>query len=146
MKFNMNVDVQINNGTLSLKDAKGGAVNYTPEQVVQKKVNMVTLGELSQLPKIKIARAFGYSTRKSYYDARKAILKGSIEEIIPKKSGPKTSRKRTKEIEILVIRLRFETDYNMYEITEHLNKIGFDISSRVVSQILSDYGLAKKKL
>jgi hypothetical protein len=140
----MNLDIQINNGTLTIRDAKGGTVSYTRDQVVQRKINMVTLGEVSQLPKIEIARAFGYSTRKSYYDAKDAVLKGPIEIIIPKKSGPNNPRKRTKEIEILVIRYRFETDYNMYEIAEHLNNLGFDISSRVVSQILSDYGLAKK--
>ena len=146
MKIDMNLEIKYKNGNLSIKDVKGGAVKYKDDQVVQRKVNMITLGELSKLPKLQIAKAFGYSTRKTYYDAKDAVLNGFIEDLIPQKSGPKSPRKRTRELEILVIRLRFETDYNMYEIAEHLKEQGFNISSRLVGQILADYGLSKKKL
>jgi len=112
---------------------------------VQKKVSMITLGELSDLPKQQIANAFGYSTRKSYYDIRDAVLNGSEKDLFPEKTGPKTAPKRTKELEIIVIKMRFETDYNMYEIAADLKSKGIDVGARIVGQILSDYGLAKKK-
>lgn len=146
MKIDMNLEIHFEDGTLSLRDAQGGRITYQRDQVVQRKVTMVTFGELSKIPKIEITRAFGYTTRKSYYDAKNAIIKGSIEDLMPKKSGPKSPGKRTQELEILVIRLRFETDYNMYKIADHLRKQGFDISSRLVGEILTDYGLSKKKL
>ncbi len=144
MRMDMNLEISFKNGTLSIKNVKGGTVDYQKDQVVQRKINMVTLGELSKRSKLEIAQAFGYSTRKTYYDAKNAILEGSIEDLIPKSSGPKSPRKRTQELEILVIRLRFETDYNMYEIADHLRERGFDISSRLVGDILTDYGLSKK--
>ncbi len=144
MKIDMNLEVQFENGTLFIRNAQGGSITYTKEQVVQRKINMVTLGELTKIPKLEIARAFGYTTRKSYYDAKNAILNGSIEDLIPKKSGPKRPRKRTRELEILVIQLRFETDYNMYEIADHLKNLGFNVSSRLVGEIIKDYGLSKK--
>ena len=46
----------------------------------------------------------------------------------------------------MVIKMRFETDYNMYEITEDLKSKGIDVGSRIVGQILFDYGSAKKTL
>jgi repressor of nif and glnA expression len=32
----------------------------------------------------------------------------------------------------------------MYEIADELNKKGFNVSSRLVSKVLADYGLSKK--
>ncbi len=145
MKMNMNFDVSIIDGNLVLTDKEGGIITFSKDQTVQKKVSMVTLGELSDLPKQQIANAFGYSTRKSYYDIRDAVLNGSEKDLFPEKTGPKTAPKRTKELEIIVIKMRFETDYNMYEIAADLKSRGIDVGARIVGQILSDYGLAKKK-
>lgn len=135
-----------NKGTLLLTGKDGKIVKYAKDQVIQKKVSMVTLGELTSYPKLQIAKAFGYSTRKSYYDIREDVLNGNVEDLLPQKTGPKKAPKRTKEIEILVIKMRFETDKNMYEIADELKRLGFDISSRVVANILNDYDLSKKKL
>ena len=106
---------------------------------------MVTLGELTDLPKIQIAKLFGYATRKSYYDIRNAVLNGNSQDLIPESTGPKSAPKRTKELEALVIQMRFETDDSMYEMASKLNNLGFDVSPRLIGQILMDYGLSKKK-
>jgi len=145
MKMSINLEVSVINGNLVLTDKEGGIVTFSKDQVVQKKVSMVTLGELSNLPKIQIAKTFGYSTRKSYYDIRNAVLNGSIEDLIPETTGPKSAPKRTRELEVLVIKMRFETDYNMYEIADKLKDSGFDVSPRLIGQILADYDLSKKK-
>ena len=113
--------------------------------MVQKKVSMITLGELSALPRIKIARAFGFATRKSYYDARYAVLNGVAADLFPQRTGPKKATKRTRELEVRVIRMRFETIYSMYEIADELNRLGFDVGARLVGKILADFGLSKKK-
>ncbi len=65
---------------------------------------MITLGELSDLPRIQIAKAFGFATRKSYYDARYAVLNGVAADLFPQRTGPKKATKRTRELEVRVIR------------------------------------------
>ena len=51
---------------------------------------------------------------------------------------------RTKELEALIIRTRFETDRNMYEIADTLTQMDYPVSARLVGQVLADYGLSKK--
>jgi len=42
--------------------------------------------------------------------------------------------------------MRLETPLNMYEMADELDGLGFDVSARLVAQILSEFGLSKKKL
>ena len=144
MNISLDVDVLVNNGTLVLTDREGKAISFSREQTVQKKVSMITLGELCDLPKIRLAQAFGFRTRKSYYDIRNAVLNGSPADLLPKRTGPQNRPKRTKEVESLIIRRRFETGLSMYEIADELSRLGFDVSARLVAQVLADYGLSKK--
>jgi transposase len=126
-------------------DFRNPYITFSKEQKVQKKVAMVTLGEFANLSKKQVAISFGYATRKSYYDARNIVLNGKTEDLIPKRTGPQRPTKRTRELEKRVIQMRFDTSYNMYEITNELQEEGFDVSSRLVGQILADFGLSKKK-
>jgi hypothetical protein len=144
MNIAIDIEVSVKNGTLVLTDREGKAITFSPEQSVQKKVSMITLGELCDLPKIELARAFGFKTRKSYYDTRDAVLNGLPADLLPKRTGPQTASKRTKEVEALIIRRRYETDLNMYQIAAELTQLGFAVSARLVAQVLADYGLAKK--
>ena len=145
-KISLDIEVRIKDGVLVLTDAEGKALTFSKDQVLQKKISMVTLGELSVLPRIEIANAFGFATRKSYYDARYAVLNGVADDLFPQRTGPKKATKRTRELEIRVIRMRLEAAYNMYEMADELNRLGFDVSARLVAEILSDFGLSKKKL
>lgn len=143
--ISLKINIQMKDGGIILTDDEGKTLAFSKDQVVQKKVSMVTLGELSDLPKIEIAKAFGFATRKSYYDTRYAVLYGVAADLFPKRTGPKKPTKRTRELEIRVIRMRLETKYNMYEIADELNRLGFDVSARLVAKILSDFGMSKKK-
>ena len=105
---------------------------------------MITLGDLCGLPKRQLAAGFGFKTRKSYYDSRQAVLQGSLADLFPKRRGPRSPSRRTKEIEALIIRTRFETDRNMYEIADTLTQMDYPVSARLVGQVLADYGLSKK--
>ena len=127
-----------------LTDRAGKTVTFSKEQTVQKKVSMIALGELCGLPKRQLATGFGFKTRKSYYDSRNAVLTGAPEDLLPKRTGPHTRSKRTKEVEALIIRTRFETDGNMYELAETLTQRGFPVSARLVGRVLAAYGLSKK--
>jgi len=144
MNIAIDIEVSLKNGTLVLTDRQGKAISFSPEQSVQKKVSMITLGELCDLPKIELAHAFGFKTRKSYYDTREAVLNGLPADLLPKRTGPQSATKRTKELEALIIRRRYETDLNMYQITAELTQLGFAVSARLVAQVLADYGLGKK--
>ena len=144
MNMAIDIEVSVKNGTLVLTDREGKAITFSPEQSVQKKVSMITLGELCDLPKIELAQAFGFKTRKSYYDTRDAVLNGLPADLLPKRTGPQTASKRTKEVEALIIRRRYETDLNMYQIAAEITQLGFAVSARLVAQVLADYGLGKK--
>jgi len=138
------LNVQTHEGTLMLTDHAGKTVTFSKEQTVQQKVSMITLGELCGLPKRQLASCFGFKTRKSYYDIRHTVLNGSPADLLPQRPGPHTSSKRTKEVEVLIIRMRFETDLNRDEIAGALTQRGFQVSARLVGQVLADYGLSKK--
>jgi len=144
MHIALNINVQVKDGSLVLTDRAGKTVTFSKEQTVQKKVSMITLGELCDLPKGQLATGFGFKTRKSYYDSRHAVLNGSPAALLPKRTGPHNPSKRTKEVEALIIRTRFETDLNMYEIADTLTQLGCKVSARLVGHVLADYGLAKK--
>ncbi len=145
MQIALNVNVQVKDGTLVLTDRAGKTVTFSKEQTVQKKVSMIALGELCGLPKRQLATGFGFKTRTSYYDSRNAVLTGAPKDLLPKRTGPHTRSKRTKEVEALIIRTRFETDGNMYELAETLTQRGFPVSARLVGRVLAAYGLSKKK-
>jgi len=144
MPIALNVNVQVKDGTLVLTDRAGKTVTFSKEQTVQKKVSMIALGELCGLPKRQLATGFGFKTRQSYDDSRNAVLTGAPEDLLPKRTGPHTRSKRTKEVEALIIRTRFETDGNMYELAETLTQRGFPVSARLVGRVLAAYGLSKK--
>jgi len=144
MPIALNVNVQVQDDTLVLTDHAGKTVTFSKEQTVQKKVSMMTLGELCGLPKRQLTASFGFKTRQSSYDIRNAVLKGAPADLLPKRTGPHTQSKRTKEIEARIIRTRFETAGTMYEIAETFTQQGFPVSARVVGRVLADYGLSKK--
>jgi len=144
MHIALNLDVEVKDGTLVLTDRTGQTITFSKEQSVQQKVSMITLGDLCGLPKRQLAAGFGFKTRKSYYDIRHAVLKGEPADLLPQRPGPHTPSKRTKEVEALIIRTRFETDLNRDAIAEALTQQGFTVSARLVGQVLADYGLSKK--
>ena len=145
MKIALDLDVRIKNNILILKTSSGRTLIFPKDHVVQKKIQMVTLAELSDMTIEEICKLFNYKTRKSYYDIRRFVLENNIEALMPKKTGPKSAPKRTTELEKRIIQLRLTTDKNMYEMTRILNQEGFPVKSRLVAQILSEYGISKKK-
>ena len=145
MKIALDLDVQLKEGMLILNSASGRTLIFPKDHVVPKKIQMVTLAELSDLTIEQICKLFGYKTRKSYYDIRRCVLENDIAALLPKKTGPKTARKRTTELEKRVIQLRLSTDKDMYKLTKLLNQEGFAVGPRLIGQILSDYGISKKK-
>lgn len=145
MKLALDLDVKFQDGMLILTSGFGRTLMFSKDHVVPKKIQMVALAELSDLTIEQICQLFNYKTRKSYYDIRRWVLENNIEALLPKKTGPKSAPKRTSELEKRVIQLRLTTEKNMYQMTRILNQEGFAVKSRLVAQILSDYGISKKK-
>ncbi len=145
MKIALDLNVQLKDGVLILNSSTGRTLIFPRDHVVTKKIQMVTLAELSYLTIEEICRLFGYKTRKSYYDIRRFVLENNMEALMPKRTGPKTAPKRTPELEKRVIQLRLGTDKNMYDLTQILHREGFPVGPRLVAQILNDYGISKKK-
>jgi len=110
MHIALDIKVLRQDGTLVLTDHDGKAITFSKEQTIQPKVRMIPLGELCDLPKHQLANSFGFTTRKSSSDIRNAVLHGAPADLMPKRTGPPTPPKRTKEVEALIIRRRFETD------------------------------------
>src|SRR5438128_6891881 len=144
MHIALDVHVQVKDDTLVLTDRAGKTITFSKAQTVQKKVSMITLGELCGLPKRQLATGFGFKSCTSYYDSRHTVLQGTAADLLPKRTRPHTPSKRTKEVEALIIRTRFETDLNRDAIAEALTQQGCKVSARLVGQVLADYGLAKK--
>ena len=145
MKIALDLDVRIKDNILILKTTSGRTLIFPKDHVVQKKIQMVTLAELSDMTIEEICKLFNYKTRKSYYDIRRFVRENNIEALMPKKTGPKSAPKRTTELEKRIIQLRLTTDKNMYEMTRTLNQEDFSVKSRLVAQVLSEYGISKKK-
>src|ERR1700747_1902818 len=123
MHIALDVHVQVKDDTLVLTDRAGKTITFSKEQTAQKKVSMITLGELCGLPKRQLAPGFGFKTRKSYDDSRRAVLQGNPPDPLAKRRGPRSPSIRTKEMEALIIRTRFETDGNMSAIADTLTQM-----------------------
>lgn len=145
MKVALDLDVQLKDGTLILGAGPNRTLIIPQEYVVSKKIHMVTMAELTNLSIEEICSLFGYRTRKSFYDIRRAVMQNDIQALMLKKTGPKGCPKRTPQLEKRVIQLRLSTDKDMYEITNAVKAEGFSVESRSVAQILEDYGISKKK-
>src|SRR6266446_10795961 len=93
MQISLNSNVLVQDGTLLRTDRTGKAVTFSKEQVAQKEVIMLLLGECCDLPKHQLATGFGFKTRQSSYDIRNAVLNGSLADLLPKRPAPRTPPK-----------------------------------------------------
>lgn len=144
MPIALNLDVEVKDGTLVLTDRTGQTITFSKAQSVQQQVSRITLGDLCGLPKRPRAAGFGFKTRTSSDDSRKAVLQGSLADLCPTRRGPRSPSRRTKEREALIIRTRFETARTLDEIADTFTQMHSPVSARLVGQVLADDGLSKK--
>ena len=131
-------------GPLVLTDHDGQAITFSKEHTIQPKVRMIPRGALCDLPTPQLANRCGFKTRTSSYEIRHAVLHGSPADLMPKRTGPHTPPKRTKEVEARIIRRRFATDANMDDLADAFTQLGVDVSARLVGQVLAADGLSQK--
>jgi len=134
--------------TCSLKiqgDTPSRSMIISSEDIVQWRYEMIRESTLSREPIDLICKKYHYSRDMYYYYKSKFDAQGILG-LSDEKPGPRKARKRTDDVERIIIELRFkEPNINMYEIANRLNKKGFDISARSVSRTLEGHGLSLKK-
>jgi len=126
-------------------DTPARLISISSEDIVQWRYEMIRESSLSRQPIDVICKKYHYSRDMYYYYKSKFDQQGILG-LVDEKPGPKTARKRTDEVERMIIELRFKhPSLNMYEIANRLNQMGFDISARSVSRTLEAHGLSLKK-
>ena len=112
---------------------------------LQWRYEMIRESALSRKSIDAICTKYHYSRDMYYYYKGKFDAQG-IAGLADEKTGPKTARKRTEDVDRMIIELRFKNpNINMYEIARHLNEMGLDLSARSVSRTLEEHGLSQKK-
>lgn len=121
-----------------------GALQVPPEDEVTRKFLMLVEGQCQGLGAAAAAAKYGYS-RQRYYQLLQAFEAHGWVALQSRKRGPRTTYRRTKEVERQVIRHRFlDPDATAAVIAQKLQQTGFVVSQRSVERVLQDYGLQKK--
>ncbi len=125
------------------EDGRQYVVKY--EDICQRKLEMVKVAQLTDLPIKDVCQIFGFKSKQTYYHAKSVLEEiGSIG-VLPRKSGPKRNYVMSEELVARAIELRFRTDWNMYAIGEKLREEGFSVRDRMVGEILEKYRITVKK-
>ena len=111
---------------------------------VSLKLAMLLQGECTKVGPLQAAKNFNYSKAR-YYQIRNSFDQEGVDALIRKKTGPKTNYRRTPEVTKLVIRARYlDPDASAEVIASKLRQDGYQIATRSVERIISEYGLQKK--
>ena len=125
------------------KDGKEYVVKH--EDICQRKLEMIKVAQLTDLPIKDVCQIFGFRSKQTYYHAKSVLEEiGSIG-LFPRKTGPKRNYVMSEELVARAIELRFRTDWNMYAIGEKLREEGFSVRDRMVGEILEKYRITVKK-
>jgi hypothetical protein len=125
-------------------DGKEYVVKY--EDTCQRKLEMIKVAQLTDLPIKDVCQIFGFKSKQTYYHAKSVLEEIGSVGLFPKKTGPKRNYVMSEELVTRAIELRFHTDWNMYAIGEKLREEGFLVRSRMVGEIFEKYRITVKKL
>ncbi|MCL0099192.1 hypothetical protein M1O16_05110 [Dehalococcoidia bacterium] len=123
-------------------DGKEYVVKY--EDICQRKLEMIKVAQLTDLPIKDVCQIFGFKSRQSYYSARSVLEEIGSVGLFPGKTGPKRNYVMSQELVARAIELRFRTDWNMYAIGEKLREEGFPVRDRMVGEIFEKYRITVK--
>lgn len=134
------------NKNIILLEGPSGSLPIQKNDKTAKQLAMLFESKCLGLGAEKAAKKYGFS-RARYFQLLKAFKTGGLEAIKPQKTGPKRNYKRTESIVSQVIRHRFlDPDANAEVISQKMKQAGYDISTRSVERIITEYGLQKKTL
>ncbi len=113
---------------------------------ITRKLAMLIEGECEGLGPNQAAEKFGFSKQR-YFQLRAAFHERGAVALQSQPRGPKTQYRRTDELVRQVIRHRFlDPQASPDVIAQKLRQTGFEISTRSVERVISEYGLQKKTL
>lgn len=121
-----------------------GFLTVHPDDEITLKLAMLYEGVCEGVGATRAARKLGYS-RQRYFQLLHAFEQGGAIALKPKKTGPRRAYRRTDEVIRLVIRHRFlDPDASAEVIAQRLRQCGWQISTRSVTRIITEFGLQKK--
>lgn len=121
-----------------------GVLPVRDDDEITPKLAMLYEGECEGVGPTRAARMLGY-TRQRYFQILHAFERGGALALRHKNSGPRRRYRRTEEVIRLVIRHRFlDPDASAQVIAQRLRQGGWQISTRSVSRIITEFGLQKK--
>lgn len=124
-------------------DGKEYVLKY--EDICQRKLEMIKVAQLTDLPIKDVCQIFGFKSKQTYYHAKSVLEEIGSVGLFPRKTGPKRNYIMSEELITRAIELRFHTDWNMYAIGEKLREEGFSVRDRMVGEILEKYRITVKK-
>jgi hypothetical protein len=131
--------------SILIKGISGKDFSIKEDDFLCKKLAMLIEGQCTIGVQESIKK-YGY-TEQRYYQLLKQFIQGGSEALINKKRGPEKQHVRTKEIVNQVIRLRFLDPLSSASvIAQKLDQLGYNISTRSVERIITEYGLQKKRI
>ncbi len=123
-----------------------GSLPVAQSDEIARKFAMLLEGECEGLGPLEAARKHGY-TKQRYFQLRRHYQEQGAIGLLSKPRGPKTQYRRTSELQRQVIRHRFLDPHASVEvIAQKLRQTGFQISTRSVTRVISEFGLQKKTL
>jgi len=121
-----------------------GSLKVDPNDEITLKLAMLYDGVCEGLGPTNAAKKLGL-TKQRYFQILHAFLRNGAIALKNLKRGPKRNYRRTDEVIRLVIRHRFlDPDASPEVISQKLRQCGWQISTRSVERVVSQFGLQKK--
>lgn len=121
-----------------------GSIPLKEDDEITFKLGMLFEGECEGWGPTKAAEKFGY-TRQRYYQLLEQFKKEGAEALKSQKPGPKGNYRRTDEVVRQIIRYRFlDPKISSEVIAQKLVQCEYQIATRSVERVISEYGLQKK--
>jgi hypothetical protein len=133
-------------GDILYRTKDGGQYVVKYEDICQRKLEMVKVAQLTDLPIRDVCQIFGFRSKQTYYHAKSVLEEIGSVGLFPRKTGPKRNYVMSQELVARAIELRFHTDWNMYAIGEKLREEGFLVRDRMVGEIFEKYRITVKKI
>ncbi|GAJ24864.1 unnamed protein product, partial [marine sediment metagenome] len=92
------------------------------KDVCQRKLEMIKVAQLTDLPIRDVCQIFGFKSKQTFYHAKSVLEEIGSVGLFPRKTGPKRNYVMSEELVARAIELRFHTDWNMYAIGEKLRE------------------------
>jgi transposase len=127
--------------TVKLHDVPAGAGEFfDPHDSVQVKYEMLRRAAQDGQSVGEVIRAFGFSSRQSFYTAKAAFEENGLAGLMPSKPGPRQPHKMTAEVlDFIREERRNEPSINLRELTKRVRKrFRMDIHEKSVERALAD--------